>query len=64
MDLELCKHLPPTAIFTSEFDFLRSDALLFAEKLKKVDKLLGMQDMPGGTHGYEHHFKQPIAIAF
>ena len=64
MDLELCKQLPPTAVFTSEFDFLRGDALLFAEKLEKAGKLLGLQDMPGGSHGYEHHFQQPESHQF
>jgi len=56
MDIEDVKKLPPTALFTGEFDFCRRDALMFAEKLKAAGKFLGMQDMPGTTHGYEFHY--------
>ena len=53
MDDKYVKLLPPTAMFTSEFDFCRRDAILFAERLKKHGKLLGIQDIPGCAHGYE-----------
>lgn len=55
--LEECKKLPPTAIFTSECDSVRGDARMFAEKMKKTDKFLGLHDMPGVPHGYEVHHK-------
>ena len=55
MDAAMVEKLPPTAIFTGEFDFCRRDATQFAEKLKAAGKLLGLQDMPGVTHGYEFH---------
>ena len=64
MSIDDCKLLPKTAIFTSEFDFLRRDALAFAEKMKQTDKFLGLHDMPGATHGYEGHMKQPETIEF
>ena len=48
-----CSNLPPTALFTAEFDFCRRDAHAFAERLKKAGKFLGIQDMPGMAHGYE-----------
>lgn len=44
--------LPPCAVFTSEFDILLRDNLVFAERLRKVGKLLALSNMPGVTHGY------------
>lgn len=40
MDLEDLKKCPPTVVFTSEFDFLRRDALNFVDRLKQVGKYL------------------------
>ena len=42
MGHELIQNLPMTAIFTGEFDYCRRDAMLFADKLKAADKLLGV----------------------
>ena len=53
---------PQTIITTSEFDFLRRDALLFIDKLKKCRKLLEMSDMPGVIHGYECNLKTKEAL--
>lgn len=46
--------MPPFAIFTAELDFLNKDNVLFAERGKKLNKLLDISDMPGSTHGYMH----------
>jgi len=46
----LLKKVPPFAIFTSEFDFLRRDCLALAARGKKVGKLLDMSDIPGSAH--------------
>jgi acetyl esterase/lipase len=43
---------PPTVVWTSEFDFLRKDNEIFAEKLKAVGKLAEISHMPGVTHAY------------
>jgi len=42
--------LPPFAIFTSEFDFLRRDCLALAARGKEVGKLLDISDIPGAAH--------------
>lgn len=47
----LLKKVPPFAIFTSEFDFLRRDSLALAERGKKAGKLLDISDIPGAGHG-------------
>jgi acetyl esterase/lipase len=54
-DEELRK-LPPTMVFTSEFDFLRRDALDLISRLKSVNgPYLDHEDMPGVTHGYQYN---------
>lgn len=40
MELKDLKDFPPTVVFTSEFDYLRRDALHFIEQLKKAGKYL------------------------
>jgi len=55
MSIDDMKKLPKTAIFTSECDFLRRDAIVFAEKLKQTDRFLGIYDMPGVPNAYETH---------
>lgn len=45
---------PPTVIFTSEFDYLRRDAIHFAKRLQKAKRYLDLQDMPGTHHGYQY----------
>jgi len=47
------KKLPPTVVFTAEFDFYRADALEIAEKLQKVGKLLDFGDYGGCDHGFQ-----------
>jgi len=42
--------LPPFAIFTSEFDFLKRDCLALAARGKKAGKLLDMSIIPGACH--------------
>jgi len=42
--------LPPFAIFTSEFDFLKRDSLALADRGRKVGKLLDMSIVPGAGH--------------
>jgi len=46
------KKVPPFAIWTSEFDFLRRDNLKMAARGKAAGKLLDISDMPGSVHGY------------
>lgn len=50
---ELLMMYPPTCIWTSEFDFLRRDNELFANRLRKVGKLVDISLMPGTMHGYQ-----------
>ena len=49
---DILKLYPPTVVWTSEFDFLRRDNEIFAERLKKAGKLAEFGMMPGVTHGY------------
>lgn len=49
---DILKMYPPTVIWTSEYDLLRRDNEVFAEKLKAVGKLAEISHMPGATHGY------------
>lgn len=49
---EILAKFPPIAVFTSEFDFLRRDNLAFAERARKVGKLIDIEDMPGVGHGF------------
>jgi len=42
--------VPPFAIWTSEFDFLKRDNLKLAERGKKVGKLLDISNIPGVAH--------------
>lgn len=52
MEPEDAQKLPKTCVFTSEFDFMRNDALNLIEKLKYAGTYLNHQDMPGVHHGY------------
>ena len=53
MPVEQMKKLPPTVICTSEFDFLRRDALSIIPKLQQAGRLLDVLDMPCARHSYE-----------
>lgn len=46
--------MPPIALYSSEFDFLLRESLVWAERLKKHGKLIGFSNMPGVIHGYNH----------
>ena len=50
---DMLKKLPPFAVFVSEFDFLAKDGRVFAERGKKVGKLLDISDLPSAGHGLE-----------
>lgn len=53
-DEQLVK-LPPTIVWTSEFDMLRRDAVAFINRMKDTGApLLDQQSMAGGEHGYEN----------
>ena len=47
---DIMRKYPPVVVFTQEFDFLRRDNEVFAERLRKVGKLVDIQVMPGCTH--------------
>jgi len=49
---ELLKQVPPFAIWTMEFDFLKRDSLKLAERGKKVGKLLDISNIPGVAHAF------------
>lgn len=40
MSMEDLKQIPPTVVFTSEFDFLRKDALDLISRLREAGKYL------------------------
>jgi acetyl esterase/lipase len=50
---EILKKYPPTVIWTAEWDFLRRDCEVFAERLKKHGKLAEFSMMPGRAHGFQ-----------
>ena len=41
---ELLEVLPPTVLITSEYDIFRRESYDFADKLKKISKLLDFSD--------------------
>lgn len=49
---ESLKGLPPTFIMTAEFDILRSDGELYAEKLARSGVPVTCQYWPGSIHGF------------
>ena len=53
MPLDELRQCPPTVVFTSEFDYLRRDAIAFIARLKEAGRLLDYYSHPGGIHGYE-----------
>lgn len=46
------RKLPPTIVYTSEFDFLRRDAIHFIDRLRAADRLLDYYSHPGEGHNY------------
>lgn len=55
---EILKKYPPTVVWTSEFDFLRRDNEIFADRLKALGKLVDISKMPGTVHCY-HQMGSP-----
>ena len=53
MPLEQMSKLPPTIIFTGEFDFLRRDAIAMIKRLEQAGTLLDYFSMAGGDHFYD-----------
>lgn len=53
--------LPPTYIETAEFDCLRDEAILYAEKIRKITPALELYQTKGTIHGYDSHTKHPIS---
>ena len=47
---DVMKLLPPTAVFTGEFDFFRRDACAFAERLQKNKRLYAFFIESGLNH--------------
>ena len=45
--------LPPTVMITSEYDIFRREAYDFAEKLKRVSKLLDFSDYASVGHTWD-----------
>lgn len=50
---DILKKYPQTVIWTSEFDFLRRDNEVFAQRLKSLGKLAEISEMPGTVHAYQ-----------
>jgi len=57
MSLEDMKKIPPVVIYTSEYDFLRREALQLVEDLRKAGKYLDHHDLPGVEHGFQINHK-------
>ena len=53
MPMEALEKIPQTVVMTSEFCFVRRDALDFIERLKEANRYLDSYDHPGTMHGYE-----------
>lgn len=62
MPIECIKRLPPTIICTTEFDYLRKDALALIPILRQAGRLLDVLDMPGGKHSYESQMDAPESL--
>jgi len=53
------RSMPPTVIFTSEFDYCRREAIILKEKLEQGGKLLDFSDIPGVGHNYHYDCNLP-----
>ena len=58
---EILKKYPPCVVWTSEFDFLRRDNEVLAERFKKLGKLAEISHMPGVIHGF-HQMGDPETV--
>merc|ERR550514_2116672 len=52
------RQLPPVAVFTTEFDWLRRDNEAFARRAYKLGRLIDISIIPGASHLME----SPIAV--
>ena len=50
-------NLPPTILITAEFDVLREDGKMYAQKLESAGNAVTYQDFPGMIHGFYNYQK-------
>lgn len=55
--------LPPAYIETAEFDCLRDDGILYAERLREFGVSAGLYNTEGTMHGFDIVLKSPIVRA-
>jgi len=59
---KIMRNYPPTVVWTSEFDFLRRDNEVLADRLKGLGRLAEVSNMPGVIHDY-HNSNDPETCA-
>lgn len=65
MPAEMLKKLPPTIVFTSEFDMIRRDAVKFISRMEEAgNPCIDWLSVAGGAHGYENFEKGPLRELF
>lgn len=60
MSSSLKEEIPPTYIETAEYDCLRDEGLLYAEKLKQYGANVTVHETKGTIHGYDFRLKSKI----
>lgn len=60
----LFKQMPPSVVFTAEFDYCRRDAILLKRMLEKAGKLADFHDMPEVDHLYYFDSTLPQSFWF
>lgn len=58
------KQMPPSVVFTAEFDYCRRDAQTLKRHLEKNGKLADYHDMPGVDHLYYFDSNLPQSYWF
>lgn len=58
------RSMPPSVIFTSEFDYNRREAILLKDKLEQGGKLLDFSDIPGVGQMYHYDCNLPQSFWF